>query len=163
MSDKKNKVYEFLKTHNIKYEIVDHSPIYTIEEMESLNLDKEKDIPKNIFIRDDKKRQYFLIVVEKDKRIDLKQLRTTLDSRPLTFASENDLNKYLGLDKGAVSPLGIINNDERNVIVLIDEELKNHSSIGVHPNENDATIFLSIDSLIYCIEQQGNEYNFICL
>ena len=66
---------------------------------------------KNLFLRDDKKRHYYLVVVKKDKAVDLKGLRALLGSRPLSFASEQDLSRCLGLPKGAVTPLGILNDE----------------------------------------------------
>lgn len=68
---------------------------------------------KNLFVRDDKKRNYYLITVKGDKKVDLKEFRKKNNTRPLRFASENDLMDILGLIPGAVTPLGILNDEER--------------------------------------------------
>lgn len=108
-------IVDKLNTLNINDELVEHPAIYTIEEMNSLNLTNSEKIAKNLFIRDDKKRNYYLIVAKEDRQINLKELRTLINSRPLSFCSKKDLKKYLDLEKGAVTPLGVINNEDNNV------------------------------------------------
>lgn len=153
-------IVDKLNTLNINDELVEHPAIYTIEEMNSLNLTNSEKIAKNLFIRDDKKRNYYLIVAKEDRQINLKELRTLINSRPLSFCSEKDLKKYLNLEKGTVTPLGVINNEDNNVQVLIDSYFKN-SIIGVHPNVNTSTIFLESSNLVAVIEDCGNEVNYI--
>ncbi len=106
MNSIRQKVFDVMESMNIPYEVVEHQPVYTIEEMEAieeLNNNSKDLVVKNLFIRDDKKQRFFLIVLHKDKRVNLKELRQKLNSRPLTFASEKYLEKYLGLNTGAVS------------------------------------------------------------
>lgn len=105
-----------------------------------------------------KKRNYYLIVVKEDRQINLKELRSLISSRALSFSSENDLTKYLPLEKGSVTPLGVINNENNNV--YIDSYFKN-SIIGVHPNINTNTIFLESSDLISFIKDCGNEVSYI--
>ena len=69
-----------------------------------------------------RKRNYYLITVKGDKRVDLKEFRKKNNTRPLRFASENDLMDILGLIPGAVTPLGILNDEERKVQVFLDRE-----------------------------------------
>ena len=89
-----------------------------------INLENEDEIVKNIFIRDDKKINYYLALIAGNKRVNLKELRNNLRLRPLTFASEEDLEKYLGLHKGSVTVLGVLNDTNHIVKVLIDEDIK---------------------------------------
>lgn len=95
MYTKKEEVYKYLDSLNIKYKKVEHKAVFTMEEMSKLNLEDESEVVKNLFIRDDKKQNYYLILVKGDKRVNLKELRNNLGLRPLTFASEEDLEKYL--------------------------------------------------------------------
>jgi len=88
--------------------------------------------------------------------VNLKELRGLLDSRPLRFASEEELSHYLGLQKSAVSPFGILNDTERKVEVIIDEDLLPLHNIGIHPNQNIATIWISIEDLLKLIQRHGN-------
>ena len=93
----KEDIVKLLDDNKIKYEIVEHKPVYTIDE-----------IAKNLFVRDDKKRKYYLITCLEDKKVNLKEFRKAQDTRPLTFASEEDLMDKMGLIRGAVTPFGIL-------------------------------------------------------
>ncbi|MGM9536275.1 MAG: prolyl-tRNA synthetase associated domain-containing protein [Intestinibacter sp.] len=160
MTEQAQAVVKLLKDREIKFDIVEHNAVYTIDEMLELNLPNQDAIAKNLFIRDDKKKNYYLLVIREDKRVNLKSLRDKLGSRPLTFASENDLSKILGLTKGAVTPFGILNDEERKVKVIFDESFC-ETLIGVHPNDNTATVWLDSSDLIYIIEQHGNSIEFM--
>lgn len=163
MYTKKEEVYKYLESLNIKYRKVEHKAVFTMEEMSKLNLEDESEVVKNLFIRDDKKQNYYLILVKGDKRVNLKELRNTLGLRPLTFASEEDLEKYLGLKKGSVTILGILNDAEHKVKVLIDNDIKVFKEIGAHPNENTASIWLTLEDIEKILKLNNVNYNFIDL
>ena len=154
----KEEVYEKLNELNIKYRVVNHKAVFTMEDVINENIEPFENIVKNIFIRDDKKINYYLVLVSHNKKVNLKELRNKLNSRPLTFASEEDLYKYLGLTKGSVSPLGILNDKEHIVSIIIDEDIKNISEIGVHPNINTATVFLKQKEKEIIIKNNKYEY-----
>ena len=161
MYTKKENVYKKLDELNVKYRKVDHKAVFTMEEMAELNLENEDEIVKNIFIRDDKKTNYYLVLIAGNKRVNLKELRNNLRLRPLTFASEEDLEKYLGLHKGAVTVLGVLNDTNHIVKVLIDEDIKKFKEIGVHPNENTASIWLKLEDIEKILNYTENDYEFI--
>lgn len=152
----KEEVYLKLKELNIEYLKIDHIPIYTIDEANNLDIENKEYIAKNLFLRDDKKRNYYLLVVKSNKKIDLNDLKNKINSRRLSFASEIDLEKYLKLKKGSVTPLGVLNDVERKVKVIIDEDILKEEIVGVHPNDNDATVFMKTKDLIRIIELNGN-------
>ncbi len=152
----KEEVYLKLKELNIEYLKIDHIPIYTIDEANGLDIENKEYIAKNLFLRDDKKRNYYLLVVKSNKKIDLNDLKNKINSRRLSFASEIDLEKYLKLKKGSVTPLGVLNDVERKVKVIIDEDILKEEIVGVHPNDNDATVFMKTKDLIRLIELNGN-------
>ena len=160
MYTKKENVYKKLDELNIKYRKVDHKAVFTMEEMAELNLENEDEIVKNIFIRDDKK-NYYLVLIAGNKRVNLKELRNNLGLRPLTFASEEDLERYLGLHKGSVTVLGVLNDTNHIVKVLIDEDIKKFKEIGVHPNENTASIWLKLEDVEKILNYTENDYEFI--
>lgn len=145
----------------ISYDLVEHPAAFTVGEMEALNIDNQDKIPKNLFLRDDKKKRYILFVISKDRQVNLKELSSTINSRPLSFASEEDLSSYLGLSKGSVTPLGILNDASRQVEVMVDASLLSHGDIGVHPNDNTATVFISLRDLERLISDHGNYFQFI--
>ena len=159
---KQEKVYDKLDEMGIFYEVQEHPPVYTIDEMDELGIGDEKSVVvKNLFLRDNKGKRHFLVVLGKDKKADLKSLKEKIDSKPLSFASEERLGKYLGLTKGAVSPMGIINDVDQAVEVVMDEDLVDHPRLGVHPNENTATIWLAYSDLKRIIEENGNQIHYI--
>lgn len=162
MQKEMQKVFEVLDSLNIDYTTVFHNAVYTISGVADLDLPHAELIAKNLFICDDKKYSYYLIVVGKEKRVDLKKLKQSLQSRRLSLVPENDLQAILGLSGGSVSPFGILNDSERKVRVLIDDTFKERR-IGVHPNDNTATIWLQTTDLIRVIEQHGNALEFIGL
>ncbi len=162
MSMTKKEIFQLLDSRGVSYKEVTHEAVYTIEEIDHLGLDSTDNIAKNLFVRDDKKRQYFLLVLKKEKRVDLKLLQTQQNTRRLSFASETDLNKVLGLSKGEVTPLGVLNDHEHRVTVLIDVEFKG-GEIGIHPNDNTATIWIQAEELFCLIEQLGNSVEWAVL
>lgn len=131
-------------------------------ELREINIPYPEANAKNLFVRDDKRRNYYLITVKGDKRVDLKEFRQKNNTRSLSFASEKDLMNIMGLIPGSVTPLGILNDTEIKVKVFLDEDFLNAPSImGVHPNDNTATIWLKTDDLVSMIKEHGNEIEFI--
>ncbi|MEG2148879.1 MAG: prolyl-tRNA synthetase associated domain-containing protein [Clostridiales bacterium] len=156
MNNIRKTVLDMLNINGIPYTLKEHPAVFTIEDMEALHLDKDEVIPKNLFLRDNKKTHYYLVVIDKNKRLDLKKLRQQLQSRSLTFASNTDLEKYLGLTQGSVSPLGILNDVTLSVEIILDTDIMVNKKIGIHPNENTATIWLNPKDLENLITTHGN-------
>lgn len=143
----KKEIYALLSTRNIWHEVTEHKAVYNMAEVAEIHLPYPEADAKNLFIRDDKKRNYYLITVEGNKRVDLKAFRQQNDTRPLTFASDQDLMDMLGLIPGAVTPLGLLN----------DREHKASGLIGVHPNDNTATVWLKTEDLLRLLEENGTQ------
>ena len=156
MNSINKKVFDTMVSMNISYDVIEHPPVYTIEEMDKLNIDSKSEIVKNLFVRDDKKKRYFLIVLEKNKRVNLKDIRKKLNCRPLSFASEEDLAKYMKLSKGSVTPFGILNDNDCKVEVVFDKDILLFERIGVHPNVNTATVWIRPQDLESIIKNNGN-------
>ncbi len=158
----KQDIYDFLKAKNIWHEITEHEAVYNMQELESVELPYSDADGKNLFVRDDKKANYYLITVKGDKRVDLKEFRKNNGTRNLSFASPDDLMNIMGLIPGAVSPLGILNDAELKVHFYIDKDFMNDSHlIGIHPNDNTATVWLKVEDLIEIIKEHGNDVNVI--
>ena len=155
---KKEDIYEFLKKKNIWHEITEHEAVWDMEELDNLDLPYPGRDAKNLFVRDDKKRVYYLISVKDDKRVDLNEFRNKYGTRRLSFASENDLGNILKLFPGAVTPFGLLNDDNLVVKFYLDKDFFDKDSIiGVHPNDNTATVWLKVDDLVDIIKEHGNE------
>lgn len=159
--EQQQKVFQKLDELNISYEVTNHPPVYTIEEMDDLGISDHGDVCKNLFIRDAKGKRHFLVVLNKDKQADLKNIREQLGTTGLSFASEERLSKYLNLSKGAVTPLGVVNDEDHLVEVVFDRDLINKEKLGVHPNENTATVWIAFDGLKKLVEQNGNKIHYL--
>ena len=158
----KEDIVKLLDDCKIKYEIVEHKPVYTIDEMLECNLPHPEQIAKNLFVRDDKKRKYNLITCLEDKKVNLKEFRKAQDTRPLTFASEEDLMEKMGLIRGAVTPFGVLANEDKDVVVYMDKDFEN-KLMGIHPCDNTATVFINTRYVVKLIKKHGNELNFVKL
>jgi len=106
-------------------------------------------------------KKHYLVVLKGDKKANLKSIKSQINSTALSFASEERLEKHLGLSKGSVTPLGIINDEEHLVNIVLDEDLKKEEIIGVHPNVNTSTVFISYNDLIKFINSFGNEIFYV--
>lgn len=158
----KQDVIDLLDSKKIQYEIVEHPAVFTIDEMLECNLPHPEQIAKNLFVRDDKKQKYYLITCLEDKKINLKEFRNEHGTRPLSFASEDDLMAKMGVIRGAVTPLGILNNDAKDVIVFFDKDFE-HKLMGIHPCDNTATVYVNARDVVKLIKDHGNELHFIKL
>ncbi|WP_296031640.1 prolyl-tRNA synthetase associated domain-containing protein [uncultured Treponema sp.] len=154
----KQETYDFLNAKNIEYEITEHKAVFSMDEVCDVVLPYPECDAKNLFVRDDKKREYFLITVKGNKRVDLKEFRKTHGTRPLSFASAEDLMNFLKLMPGSVTPLGLLNGAGRKVKFFLDKDfLEPPGLIGIHPNENTATVWLKTADLLKLIKENGNE------
>ncbi len=158
----KQAIYDYLNRRNISYEVTEHKAVYNMAELAEVVLPYADVLAKNLFVHDDKKRSYYLITIKGEKRINLKNFRWNNGTRPLTFADEHDLMVLLGLVPGSVTPLGLLNDKECRVHLFLDKEfLTTPAIIGVHPNDNTATVWLRTDDLIQIIKEHGNEVHII--
>ena len=147
MENQKQRVYDALEQLKIKYEVVEHEPVHTMEDMDRLGLPQKGTLCKNLFLRDAKGKRHFLVTCDEKKTVDLKTLGRQLGAGNLSFASEDRLEKYLGLKQGSVSPFGLMNDTEHAVEFFIDKDLSRCKSLGIHALENTATVFLSFKDL----------------
>jgi Ala-tRNA(Pro) deacylase len=159
----KKQVYDKLTELGIKFEATEHSAGCTIEAMEKILGDKMKNVPKNIFVRDGSGERHFLIIVRNDKRVDLKSLGTNLNVSHLGFASDERLLKYLGVVKGSVTPLGLFNDEQHAVEVIFDSDLRAKRTLGFHPCDNSATVWIAQNDLMKIIKTCGNSLKFMKL
>lgn len=155
----KEETYNYLKEKNISYEVTEHKAVFNMAELSEIHIPYPEADAKNLFLCDDKKRNYYLLTVKGSKKVNLKEFKQKHNTRALKFASENDLMNIMNLIPGSVTPLGILNDTEMKVKVFIDEDfVKSPTSlIGVHPNDNTATVWLNTQDLINIITEHGNE------
>ena len=153
----KQEIYAFLKDRKIRHEITEHPAAFNMEEVFLLDLPHPEADAKNIFIRDKKTKLYYLITVKGAKRVDLRAFRQAQETGPLGFASAEKLMTILGLLPGSVTPLGLLNDAEHQVRFFLDRAfLEGEGLIGVHPNENTATVWMQAEDLVSIIREHGN-------
>lgn len=104
----KQEVYEFIKNKGIWHEITEHKAVFSMEELSEVEIPYPKYDAKNLFVRDDKKRNYYLITVKGNKRVDLKEFKTKNNTRRLSFASKQDLMDIIGVAAGSSNTISFI-------------------------------------------------------
>lgn len=160
MNDKIAKCLAALDGAGVKYRLAEHAHADTIDDVVALGLEDGDRIAKNLFVRDAKKINYYVLTVRQDKRVSLKEAQEKMGAGKLTFASEEELEALLGLSKGSVTPLGYMNDAAKKVKFVIDRDFKD-GVIGVHPCDNTATVWLDTDVLISLIRAHGNFVYFL--
>ena len=162
--EKEQRVYEFLDGLGIDFVYLDHQEEFSMGD--AADADEAIGVvgAKNVFLRDKKRRNYFLILVNGTKRIDLKQISELTGIKKLTFCHEDDLDEVLGLTPGAVTPLGLLNDPEGRVQLIIDESLRDEELFAMHPCVNTVTIRMSNqDFMNIVIPAMGHEPIFVAL
>ena len=151
------KVYEVLDELGLAYTRHEHPPVYTVEEAEKYWDGIRGAHCKNLFLRNKKGKQHYMAILKHSKRMDLKNFESRINEDKLSFASEERLQRYLGLSAGAVSPFGLINDREKHVRIILDKELEGEELINFHPNVNTATITLAVKDFMKFLDWCGNE------
>ena len=156
-----SEIYHFLDEHQISYEKFDHSPVYTVEESKKLSPAMSGGKTKNLFVRDKKGKHHILLTVEQDKRVDLKKVSEFIGYGRLSFCSPERLLKYLGVEPGSVSLLGILNDQAGEVEILIDEDLWKEQYLLCHPLVNTSTLRLGREELVRLFQLSGHPFRLL--
>ena len=159
----REQVFARLEELGIPYEVTEHPAVFTIEEMQQLGVTRKGTVCKNLFLRDAKGKRHFLVVLPGEKRADLGRIAELLGSSRLSFASAERLQNYLGLHQGEVTPMGVLNDTGAQVEVAFDRELIGNPRLGVHPNDNTATVWLSYDDVRRVVAENGNRIHEIAI
>jgi len=149
-------VLEILDNLQISYEIHHHPPVYTVEQAEEHWEAVKGAHCKNLFVRNKKGKRHYLVILDSRKRADLRDLNKQLGEDRLSFASPERLKRYLGLEPGAVSPFGLINDTDKVVQVVLDKDLKEAEWVSFHPNVNTATVTITSLDFEKFLEWCGN-------
>jgi Ala-tRNA(Pro) deacylase len=149
---------EWLEKYKIEYKLHTHPAVFTIEEA------KEHcgHIPglhcKNLFLKDIKRRSYFLITLPSEKRLDFKAFAKRVNLPFVKLADDDEMENILGLSRGAVSPLGLINDVNKRVVYYIDKQVFQAERVTFHPNINTETLELSKEAYHQLIKCSGNKF-----
>ncbi len=135
-------IFSLLETHQIPYKKFEHEAVFTCEESE--RLPPMPGCPtKNLFLRDRKGDRHFLVVIGHEKSADLKALSGLIGADKLSFASEERLKEFLGVEPGSVTMLGLMCDTEHRVEVVIDAAVWAADEVQSHPLRNTGTVVLS--------------------
>jgi len=157
ISEKEQQLYDLFEKLGIAYTRHEHPPVYTVEEAKQYWQGIEGAHAKNLFLRNNKGNRHYLVVLEESKTADLAGLSMQLAAGKLSFASERRLMDHLGLETGAVSPFGLINDQSKTVTVVIDRDLTREALVNFHPNVNTATVTLAYNDFNKFLSHCGNE------
>jgi Ala-tRNA(Pro) deacylase len=156
-------LFFLLEKLEIGFEYHEHPPLATIEEAIIHWKDYDSGKCKNIFFRNHKGDRHYLVILEHLRKLDIHDLEKRLKQGKLSFASDQRLKKYLGLEPGSVSPFGLINDNEKHVHLFIDEKLKESGRLTFHPNDNRSSLVISKSDFLRFLDYTGNSYEFIKL
>lgn len=149
-------LYDILEKLEIDYREIDHSPVYTIDDIKNLpSYDIDGLGCKNLFLRD-KKHNFYLVMIHEDKRANMKELEKLLETKKLKFASDQELMENLELEPGSVTPLGIVNDKDHKVTMVFDSEIVG-IRLQMHPNINTKTMSMEWQDMVKFVEYLGNE------
>ncbi len=154
--------YDFLDKLGISYQTVCHNAAFTMEECEAIEGELGAPICKNLFLCNRQQTQFYLLMLPGDKIFKTKYLSSQLGCARLSFADEAHMVEMLGIHPGAVSPMGLIHESERKVLLVLDKDLMDLEYIGCHPCVNTATVRLSLADLVNSIvPATGHEYQVV--
>jgi Ala-tRNA(Pro) deacylase len=155
------RVLDRLATLGISYQRFDHAPVATVEDgiREWAGIDAAH--CKNLFLRNQKGDRHYLLIVVHTKRVDLRAAANQMGDGKLSFGSPERLMAKLGVEPGAVSPFGLINDSARHVRVFIDRDLKSAPRVSFHPNDNTATIVIAFPDFERFLAECGNPVKYV--
>lgn len=155
-------VFDYLDNLDIKYDVVSHPAAYTTEEADKYIEGMEGIPSKTLFMAGKKDRNFYLFIMDENKRLDIKKLSNLIGDR-LHFGKEDDLKRKIGLVPGMVSLFGLLNNKEHDIKVYIDKNVTLERIITFHPNDNRATIFIKVDDMFKVLDDLGYDYKILDL
>ncbi|MEG0191052.1 MAG: prolyl-tRNA synthetase associated domain-containing protein [Lachnospiraceae bacterium] len=141
-------VYALLDKLKIPYERVDHDVAATIEECHVVDEALGIEMCKNLFLRNQQKTTFFLLLIPGDKKFMTKDLSKQLNISRLSFAEPEYMEKYLDITPGSVSVLGLMNDKDWYVDLLIDKDLLDHEYIGCHPCINTSSLKIKTEDIL---------------
>ena len=139
---KEIRTYDFLDANHVWYERIDHEAAMTMEVCEEIDKALEATICKNLFLCNRQKTNFYLLMMPGDKPFKTKELSHQLGIARLSFASPEDMEQYLDCTPGSSSIMGLANDTENKVQLLMDEDIKAGEYLGCHPCINTSSLKL---------------------
>ena len=148
--NKEIRVYDFLDKLGIQYQRIDHEAAMTMEACEEIDhaLGDNTTICKNLFLCNRQETDFYLLLMPGDKPFKTKDLSAQIHSARLSFAKPEYMEKYLDITPGSVSVLGLMNDSEKKVQLLIDEDVMKEPYLGCHPCINTSSLKFTTEDLM---------------
>jgi len=148
-------VYDYLETQGIKYKVYQHEPVFTVEEAKKIEVTIEGEHCKNLFLRDHKKKNFYLVVLPQWQEVHLKEIAESIGANKLSFSSPEQLYEHLGVKPGSVGAFALLYDKKKIVQLFVSKELNKDKDITFHPNENDETLGISYHDFIKYVDSLG--------
>ena len=138
--DKEERVYDLLDQLNIDYQRIDHEEANTMEICLEIEKTLKSTICKNLFLVNSNKSQYYLLMLKENKKFKTKMISKEMNSSRLSFGSDEKMLEYLDITPGSVSLLGLMNDHDFKVQLLMDKDLLQDEYLGCHPCINTSSL-----------------------
>lgn len=157
------KVADRLNELGIPFQIVEHEPALTTEQADRFIEGIEGVRTKTMFLTNKKKRNFYLVIMDDAKRLDMDVFKDIVEEKQIKMASAETLNDKMILPPGVVSPFGLLNNKDKDIHVYFDQEIVSEERMSFHPNTNEKTIFVNTQDLFTFLKELGYEPHVINL
>ena len=156
--DSYQQVANKLQELGIAFDVVEHPPAFTTEKADSYIEGMEGVRTKSMFLTNKKKTQYYLLIMDDKKRLDMNDFKVKVGADRIRMASLASLAEKMNLPAGTVSPFGLLNNEEKDIQVYFDKDIVSEDIMTFHPNTNEKTIFISTEDLFKFLKDLGYSY-----
>ena len=150
-----------LQELGITYDVVDHPPAFSTEQADSYIEGLEGVRTKSMFLTNKKKTQYYLLIMDDKKPLDMDDFKVQVGANRIRMASLDSLAEKMNLPAGTVSPFGLLNNEEKDIHVYFDKDIVSEDVMTFHPNTNEKTIFIKTQDLFRFLESIGFTYEVV--
>lgn len=146
--EKEIRVYDLLDSLGISYQRADHEPAMTIEACQDIDKLMGIHMCKNLFLCNRQETDFYLLLMPGDKKFKTKELSSQINTARLSFANETHMEELLDITPGSVSVMGLMNDKENKVQLLIDEDLLAHPYLGCHPCINTSSLCIKTEDIL---------------
>ena len=140
---------------------MEHEPALTTEQADRFIEGIEGVRTKTMFLTNKKKRNFYLVIMDDAKRLDMDVFKEIVEEKQIKMASAETLNDKMMLPPGVVSPFGLLNNEDKDIRVYVDQEIVSEERMSFHPNTNEKTIFINTQDLFTFLKAIGYEAHVI--
>ncbi len=162
--EKEIRTYDYLDKLGIEYQRVDHEAADTMEACKEVDKLLGVEMCKNLMLCNRQKTDFYLLLMPGDKKFKTKELSTQINSARLSFADGEDMEKYLDIVPGSLSVLGLMNDHNNDVRLLIDKDTLDSEYIGCHPCINTSSLKIKMSDIIdKYLPATGHDYTEVCL